>query len=122
MLDSQRKLLVFQRKCRLAASSFKAVFTRSNKVTRRYLLALHTPNQQGFARLGILVAKRHVKRSVDRNLIRRIIRESFRANQATLPERDIIVMLRSPCVPKGTPIDKTALRLEVDALWPCLNA
>jgi len=63
--------------------------------------------------LGIIIAKHHLKRAVDRNLMRRLVRESFRQHKETLKGLDIIVLLRSKC----TPLDKKALRDDIDNLW-----
>ena len=63
--------------------------------------------------LGIVVAKHHLKRAVDRNVVKRLVRESFRHHKESLKGLDIIVLLRSKC----TPLDKTALREEIDNLW-----
>lgn len=52
------------------------------------------PNRSDQARLGIIVAKRNVKRAVDRNRIRRLIRESFRQEKEGLRGLDIIVLAR----------------------------
>lgn len=56
------------------------------------LLARKTGNTM--ARIGIIVAKRHVKRALDRNRIRRLIRESFRYHQASLTGLDIVVLIK----------------------------
>ena len=52
-------------------------------------------NRKSYARLGLAIPKRHIKRAVDRNRIKRQIRESFRAQQAKLVGLDIVVMARS---------------------------
>lgn len=64
------------------------------------------------ARLGIVVAKRLLKRSVDRNLVRRLIREAFRSVRNDLPSRDLIVRLAT----RPQPIDRRALAHEVQTL------
>jgi ribonuclease P protein component len=80
---------------------------------------LHRPIQQDQARLGIIIAKQHVKKAVDRNAIRRVIRESFRHHKDRLKGLDIIVLLRSECTPLG---DKKALRDNVDHLWQLVSS
>ena len=45
-------------------------------------------------RLGLAIAKRLMPRAVDRNRTRRLIRESFRAHQTKLPNRDYVVFAR----------------------------
>ena len=64
------------------------------------------------ARLGLVVAKRFLKRSVDRNLIRRLAREHFRIVRSQLPSRDLILRLAS----KPVPLDRRALAEEIRGL------
>ena len=45
------------------------------------------------ARLGLVIAKKLLKRSVDRNRVKRIVREQFRQCRASLPPYDLIVRL-----------------------------
>ncbi|MCW5582873.1 MAG: ribonuclease P protein component [Gammaproteobacteria bacterium] len=100
----------------VSKNDFQSVFAKSNKVTYRYLVALCKNNQKPHARLGIIVAKRHVNLAVNRNRLRRIIRESFRYHKEALKGLDIILLLRSEC----TDLDKKILRNDVDHLWPNL--
>ena len=44
-------------------------------------------------RLGLIVAKRSLRRSVDRTLIKRLVRETFRVHRLELPSCDLIVRL-----------------------------
>ena len=55
----------------------------------------YQPRVAGFteARLGLVVGKKQLKRSVDRNRVKRIIREQFRCLRATLPACDFVVRL-----------------------------
>jgi len=64
------------------------------------------------ARLGLVVAKRFLKRSVDRNLIRRLARESFRVLRSQLPSRDLILRLAT----KPDLLDRRALAEEIRGL------
>jgi ribonuclease P protein component len=52
---------------------------------------LYRPNSAATARLGVVIAKKHVRSAVNRNLVRRIVRESFRLIRAHLPKMDIVV-------------------------------
>ena len=45
------------------------------------------------ARLGLVVGKKQLKRSVDRNRVKRIIREQFRCLRSSLPACDFVVRL-----------------------------
>jgi ribonuclease P protein component len=60
----------------------------------RFLTVLARPNGQELARLGVIIAKRHVKKAVLRNRIRRLIRENFRHQQSQLIGLDFVVLLR----------------------------
>ncbi len=52
------------------------------------------PNDREYARLGVIVAKRMIRRAVHRNVIRRLIRESFRLNQGLIAGLDVVVLIR----------------------------
>jgi ribonuclease P protein component len=64
------------------------------------------------ARLGLVVAKRLLRRSVDRNLIRRLAREKFRMIRCQLPSRDLILRLAA----KPKPLDRRILAEEIQGL------
>lgn len=64
------------------------------------------------ARLGLVVAKRLLRRSVDRNLIRRLARENFRMMRCRLPSRDLILRLAA----RPEPLDRRALADEIRKL------
>ncbi len=49
------------------------------------------PNPFGVPRLGVIVPKRIFPRAVDRNRMKRVLRELFRAQQARLGSRDILI-------------------------------
>ncbi len=64
------------------------------------------------ARLGLVVAKRLLRRSVDRNLIRRLARENFRVLRSGLPARDLILRLAN----RPVSLDRKSLAKEVREL------
>jgi ribonuclease P protein component len=64
------------------------------------------------ARLGLVVAKRLLRRSVDRNLIRRLARENFRIMRCRLPSRDLILRLAV----RPEKLDRRALAEEIQGL------
>ena len=66
------------------------------------------------ARLGLVIAKRLLRRSVDRNLLRRLIREAFRKQHSELPSCDLIVRL---AVKPVLPLDRRTLSEEIQALF-----
>ena len=70
---------------------FDAVFRQPSVRLRQGSLRLVArPNTLGVARLGIVVAKRMIKRAVGRNRAKRVIREAFR-QAGGLPSMDIVV-------------------------------
>ena len=64
------------------------------------------------ARLGVVVAKKLLKKAVDRNKIKRVIREQFRCRRVSLPAYDLIVRLAT----KPKPLDGKILAEEFISL------
>ena len=102
----------------LSSADFKAVFDGASvRVSDRHLLILAIPNKDKQLRLGLVIAKKHIKRAVDRNRVKRLIRESFRLNKATLPSVDIVVLAR-----KGMgELDNKELQQLLNNSWLRLN-
>lgn len=75
-------------------------------------------NRVGFARLGMVVAKRVVRHSVDRNRVKRCIRETFRSAMNDLPAVDVVIRLATP-IPD---IRQTLSHEPLNALWQRLSA
>lgn len=86
----------FQRNRRLlTASDFNRVFEQaSTRAGTAELFLLAAPTEAPNARLGFIVARKHVRRAVKRNMLKRIVRENFRTLDADYPPLDIIVMAR----------------------------
>lgn len=76
----------------LNSKSYSAVFNNAQKIGGRFLLFLYRENAIKTPRVGIVVAKKHVRRAVARNRIKRLIRESFRLHQHQLMECDIVIL------------------------------
>ena len=75
------------------AADFKGVFDGALlKVHQPHFLFLATINKQPNSRLGLVVAKKKVRRAHERNRIKRLARESFRLNQQHIDMLDIVVM------------------------------
>ena len=104
----------FHRGCRLTkADEFSSVFGFRKTIRSGHFLLHYRPRQGGSiheARLGLVVAKRCLRRSVDRNLIRRLVRESFRIRRSELPSCDLIVRLATK---PDLPIDRRAMGAEI---------
>ncbi|ACY86383.1 RNase P protein component [Edwardsiella piscicida] len=70
-------------------------------------------NSLGYPRIGLTVAKKHVKRAHERNRIKRLTRESFRLRQHSLPAMDFVVIVK-----KGVQeLDNRALTEMLEKLW-----
>ena len=79
----------------LRSSDFQAVFDDAPfRASHKHLLVLARPNNLGRSRLGLIIAKKHVRLAVQRNRIKRIARESFRLQQHKLAGIDAIVLAR----------------------------
>jgi len=105
----------FTRQQRLTKpSQFKAVFDSSTRLSNNIFVVLLRPsNETTTPRLGLAIPKRYVQRAVDRNLIRRKIRESFRIKCRSLPNVDIVVLVRK----KPSDMSRQFLRNEIITLW-----
>lgn len=79
----------------LNAGQYQAVFNKVRwKVSTKEFLLLCRPNELPYPRLGIIVAKKHVRLAVQRNRIKRLSRNCFRLNQQRLSGIDIIVLAK----------------------------
>ncbi|MDX9873999.1 MAG: ribonuclease P protein component [Spongiibacteraceae bacterium] len=105
----------------LTAHDYKSVFDDAVlKVSCSQLLILARPNGLEGARLGMVVAKRHIRLATRRNRLKRIVRESFRHAQARLAcidgidgGIDSVVLARAG----ADALDKRQLREHLDQLW-----
>lgn len=88
----------------LRPAEFQAVFDGAQyKVGEAGFLLLARANACGHARLGLVIAKKKVRRAVDRNRLKRIVRNSFRLHQADLPATDVIFMARQDLAQRPAP-------------------
>ncbi|MDP2869540.1 ribonuclease P protein component [Methyloversatilis sp.] len=98
---------------------FSSVFAlRRTQRSRHFVIHYGPVNITGAdvengARLGVVVAKRHLKRAHDRNLVKRLAREAFRHARPGLRPLDLVLRLNSR--PEG--LDRKALRAELDQLF-----
>lgn len=75
------------------AADYKDVFDGALfKVHQPHFLFLAKPSELLNSRLGIVVAKKKVRRAHERNRVKRLARESFRLHQQQLAVLDIVVM------------------------------
>jgi ribonuclease P protein component len=76
----------------LSAADFKAVFSQPKRSKDACFTVLARANASGRPRLGLAIAKKHVRLSVARNRIKRLVRESFRRHSHELQGLDIVVL------------------------------
>jgi len=95
---------------------FKQVFTHSKRAGDEYFSVLGHNNNSAIARLGLAIAKKHIKRAVGRNRIKRLVRESFRRHQQELAGLDIVVLLRRDV----TPLDNNDVYKRLNKLWKAI--
>ena len=102
----------------LTPAQFKIVFDGATcKASGPNMLLLARHNTEAQARLGLVIAKKNVRRAVDRNKIKRIARESFRHHRAELDNLDIVVLAR-----KGLgELDNAALHVLFKDMWRRLS-
>jgi ribonuclease P protein component len=79
----------------ITAADYRYVFQNAQRSTDNHFVVLARATQAGASRLGLAIAKKHVKRAVDRNRIKRIAREAFRLHCPAEPGLDLVVMARS---------------------------
>ena len=79
----------------LHSSDFQTVFDDAPlRTSHQHFLFLARTNQLVRPRLGLVIAKKHIRHAVDRNRMKRLIRETFRAKQQQLAGIDVIVLAR----------------------------
>lgn len=104
----------FSKACRLLTpEDYKPVFDKPDlRINSPELLLLVRRNTLPQSRLGLVVAKKHIKRATRRNRVKRIMRESFR-RQTFNYSADIVVLVRQ----KADLMDNKQLFEHVDSQW-----
>jgi ribonuclease P protein component len=113
--SSQTHEQAFTKSLRLLSSSdFQTVFDNAPlRASHQVFLFLARLNNLSNPRLGLVIAKKHIRRAVDRNRVKRLIRETFRVKQQQLPDIDVIVLSR-----KGmSDLTNAALVEQLDLQW-----
>jgi ribonuclease P protein component len=94
-------------------AEFKRAYANGRRYTNEFFTANAQANDLTWARLGMSIAARILRRAVDRNRVRRLIRESFRMHQQQLPPLDIVIGARAAT---GS-ADRAQLRAALESLW-----
>ena len=72
---------------------FVQAFRHKGLTNKWFTIHLVDSNSE-FARLGMVVSKRLISKSVGRNFAKRLIRDLFRLNSSKLPALDFIIRIR----------------------------
>ncbi|MEW9809629.1 MAG: ribonuclease P protein component [Candidatus Symbiodolus clandestinus] len=106
--------LGFSRQRRLLSSAeYSNVFKQPIAAVSRQLTLLGRPNRLDYPRLGLIVAKKQVKRANARNRCKRLLREVFRQQQHQLPAMDFVMIVK-----KGADtLDNAAFIILINKLW-----
>jgi ribonuclease P protein component len=107
-------------------ADFDRVFADNQRARTDFVLVMARPNQVGFPRLGMVIAKRVLTRAVDRNRVKRCTRESFRQVFSELPACDFVVRLIARPTPgdEARDLSKSFKRAGQRAMakWPAIAA
>ncbi|MFW7340713.1 ribonuclease P protein component [Pollutimonas sp. H1-120] len=107
---------------RLHSPSEYASALKGKRLARGALFVVMTPRRSqdqephGYARLGLIIAKRFAAKAVVRNAIKRVIREAFRQKRGDLPACDLVFRLHTKIQPASLTELKKQVRVEADAL------
>lgn len=98
----------------LSSNDFQTVFNDAPlRASHQNFLFLARQNSLNQPRLGLVIAKKHIRLAVERNRVKRLIRETFRIKQQQLPDIDVIVLAR-----KGmNDLTNAALIEQLDLQW-----
>ena len=82
----------------------------------RYFVVKALRTDRRIARLGIIAARKAIRRAVDRNACKRIVREAFREHSTDLAGLDVVVVCRMAVLGSA----RKLARRELDTLLPRL--
>ena len=100
------------------AADYKSVFDGALfKVHQPHFLFLAKRSELPNSRLGIVVAKKKVRRAHERNRVKRLARESFRLHQQQLDDLDIVVMPKAGI----DAVPNAELHQQLQFAWQKLN-
>lgn len=103
----------------LTAADYKAVFDSTElKVSSKHFLVLAKVTEAHSARIGLIIAKKNVKKAVQRNRLKRQIRQAFRTNKDLLDRLDLVVLAKKDADKLTNP----AVASQLNHLWLDMSA
>ena len=111
-------MLNFPQSARLSRpDDYRRVFdSPAFKVSSAAFLLLAQRTETGGSRVGVIVAKKHVKNAIRRNRLKRLVREHFRLNRLS-PNLDLVVLARSA----ANDMDNAQVINDLAQLWANLQ-
>lgn len=85
---------------------------RNKGLTNKWFTIHTLDSKQKFARLGMVISKRTIPKSVSRNFAKRLIRELFRKNFSQLPPLDFVIRIRRQ-LPKNSSLEAREALLDL---------
>ena len=86
------------------------------KVSSRAFLLLAQVAEAESSRLGVIVAKKHIRRASHRNRVKRLVREHFRLTDLSVP-LDLVVLAKAA----ADQMDNARVREDLSVLWQKLE-
>lgn len=78
-------------------ADFRRAFERKRSASDNLMVVHGVENGRDYARLGISVGRKRIRKAAARNQFKRAIREAFRLNKAEIPTGvDLVVVPRGP--------------------------
>lgn len=112
-------MATFRRAMRMnSPREFSRVFRLGQRTGGGGLTVITVENAVGYPRLGLAVAKKHLRLASQRNRLKRMIRESFRCNQSKLNGIDIVVLSRADVARR----EMTQIKSALERHWSTLSA
>lgn len=106
--------LFFGADCRLLqAAEFQQVFSQTLCKVHQPTFLLLATRSTASPRLGLVIAKRKIRRSHERNRVKRLARESFRHHRHQLPKLDVVLMAK----PEAQFASNADLHAQLDLAW-----
>ena len=107
----------FGRQRRLAdKASFTRVLSSRVRVQSGSLALQMVRNEKDAGRLGVSVAKRHIKRAVDRNRVKRMLREAFRRHFLKQQPLDMFISVCARVAGNRDAVSRAATQADIAAL------
>jgi ribonuclease P protein component len=79
----------------LTAADFRRVFNDPKRSSDRFFTVLAAPRQETVSsRLGLAIAKKHIKLASGRNRVKRLVRETFRSMRQSMVSTDFVVLAK----------------------------